>query len=284
MAAEPDEQALYGAIAERLRPARPAIERESAARLGVLGRIRDSVAAHREYLTVRREDGVTQPCADGASHRVLREDDLMRVGIVHLADGAQLPWLPGAITQELLVLGGALAEDGESPVMRGRHAYCVRPLADDAAVLRASGDTTVYLRECLAEPAQLPTLEARWWALATQPMRWVEPGHRRWVQSAAGVEVLPLRGDSEVVSMLVRFEPGASVADHRHALNEDCLVLEGEMFLGDILLRCGDYQLAPAGGSHFGETSDVGVVFFFHGALDPVLRSAPAGRAVTARP
>ena len=77
--------------------------------------------------------------------------------------------------------------------------------------------------------------------------------------------------------MLVRFAPGASVADHRHALDEDCLVLEGEMFLGDILLRTGDYQLAPAGGSHFGEMSDVGVLFFFHGALDPVLRGeAPA--------
>jgi hypothetical protein len=65
---------------------------------------------------------------------------------------------------------------------------------------------------------------------------------------------------------------GASVPDHGHALNEDCLVLEGEMFLGDILLRTGDYQLAPAGGSHFNENSDVGVLFFFHGALDPVLK------------
>jgi ChrR Cupin-like domain len=277
MAAEPDEQALYGAIAARLRPARPAIQRESEARLGLLGRIRDSVAAHREYLTVRREDGVAQPCADGASYRLLREDSLMRVGIVHLADGAQLPWSPGASAQEVLVLGGALIEGAAPEAPRGRHAYCVRPRADGTAALRASGDTTVYLRECLVEPAQLPALEARWWALATQPMRWVEPGHRRWVHSAAGVEVMPLRGDGEVVSMLVRFEAGASVADHRHALNEDCLVLEGEMFLGDILLRCGDYQLAPAGGSHFGETSDLGALFFFHGALDPVLRSAPAG-------
>ena len=77
----------------------------------------------------------------------------------------------------------------------------------------------------------------------------------------------------------MRFAPGASVPDHGHALDEDCLVLQGEMFLGDILLRTGDYQLAPSGGSHFGETSDVGVLFFFHGALDPVLRGEPAARA-----
>jgi quercetin dioxygenase-like cupin family protein len=122
-------------------------------------------------------------------------------------------------------------------------------------------------------------LEARWWALAGASSAWVDPGRRRWHASTDGVDVLPLRGDADVVSMLVRFAAGASVANHRHALDEDCLVLQGEMFLGDILLRAGDYQLAPAGGTHFGETSDVGVPFFFHGALDPVLR----GTSATAR-
>jgi len=47
------------------------------------------------------------------------------------------------------------------------------------------------------------------------------------------------------------------------------------MFLGDVLLQRGDYQLAPAGGGHFGETSDVGCTFFFHGAIDPVLVPTP---------
>src|SRR5450830_1183423 len=93
-----------------------------------------------------------------------------------------------------------------------------------------------------------------------------------WIASGPGVKVCLLSGDAQVVSMLVRFEAGAGVNDHHHALDEDCLVLEGEMFLGDILLQPGDYQLARAGGGHFGEFSDVGVLFFFHGALDPVLR------------
>lgn len=44
--------------------------------------------------------------------------------------------------------------------------------------------------------------------------------------------------------MRVRFAAGASVPDHGHALNEDCLMLQGEMFFGDILLRAGDYQVA----------------------------------------
>mgnify|MGYP001132728637 CR=1 FL=1 len=91
-----------------------------------------------------------------------------------------------------------------------------------------------------------------------------------------GVQVLPLAAKRHVVSMLVRFEPGAGVPDHGHEIDEDCLVLEGEMFLGDILLRPGDYQLAPAGGGHFGETSDAGVLFFFHGAVDAALGARTA--------
>jgi quercetin dioxygenase-like cupin family protein len=93
-----------------------------------------------------------------------------------------------------------------------------------------------------------------------------------WVDNRAGVQVLPLAVKAKVVSMLVRFEAGAGVPDHGHALDEDCLMLQGEMFLGDILLRAGDYQLAPAGGTHFGETSETGALFYFHGALDAALR------------
>jgi quercetin dioxygenase-like cupin family protein len=142
----------------------------------------------------------------------------------------------------------------------------------------ARAPSTVYLRHLLCAPSELAALGARWWTLAHAFSAWVDPARRRWHPSSPGVEVLLLRGDSEVVSMLVRFAAGASVPDHSHAIDEDCLVLQGEMFLGDILLRTGDYQLAPAGGTHFGETSDVGVLFFFHGALDPVLKGGASAK------
>jgi quercetin dioxygenase-like cupin family protein len=99
----------------------------------------------------------------------------------------------------------------------------------------------------------------------------VDVKRRSWREGFEGVQTLALWGTADVVSMLVRFAPGAGVPDHHHAVHEDCLMLEGSMFLGDIVLRAGDYQLAPAGGGHFGEMSDVGGTFFFHGALDPVL-------------
>jgi quercetin dioxygenase-like cupin family protein len=196
--------------------------------------------------------------------------------------GAALAWPDGATAQEILVLEGGLSAPGATAAstgVPGALAYCVRARSTPDEPLLARTATTVYVRHLLGELTDLPALEARWWALAMAASAWVDPGRRRWHASGDGVEVLALRGDQDVVSMLVRFAAGASVPDHGHALDEDCLVLHGEMFLGDILLRKGDYQLAPAGGSHFGETSDVGVLFFFHGALDPVLKGEqPATR------
>jgi quercetin dioxygenase-like cupin family protein len=191
--------------------------------------------------------------------------------------GAALPWPDDALGQELLVIDGALeAGSGRGELISlARHEYCIRDHAADVPLRAVGAGTSVYVRQRLVGLAQLPELEARWWRLAEGRARLVHRGSRRWTPVSAGVEVFALWGDRDVVSMLVRFAPGASVADHHHALDEDCLVLEGEMFLGDILLRLGDYQLAPAGGGHWGETSDVGVLFFFHGALDPVLTHSP---------
>ena len=100
-------------------------------------------------------------------------------------------------------------------------------------------------------------------------MVWRSPSEQSWGPALQGVAMLPLCVSEDVVSMLVRMETGARGADHGHSLNEDCMVLRGDMYLGDILLRAGDYQLAPAGGSHAEIASDNGALFYFHGALDP---------------
>jgi anti-sigma factor ChrR (cupin superfamily) len=279
MESDKDDLPLYGALAARLKGRAPKPLRAEALRAQFLDRAHLSVAAHREYTTVRVEDGAWLPAASGVMRRLLRGDASTRVEIQRLTSGAVLPWPDDAEAQEILVLDGALsaATGGTSPSgVPGAMAYCVRHRVVPDAPLVATADTAVYVRHLLRDPTKIPPLEARWWELARVSPAWVDPGRRRWRASSAGVEVMPLRGDSEVVSMLVRFAQGASVPDHGHALDEDCLVLQGEMFLGDILLRAGDYQLAPAGGTHFGETSDVGVLFFFHGALDPVLRGETA--------
>ena len=282
MDAEPDDQPLFGAVAARLTELQPDPRRAGALRARLFDRVQRSVVAHREYQTVRVADRPWQQLSAGVARRVLRSDARTRVEIQCLAPGATLDLPEDADAQEILVLEGALSSPQSTAApsgVPGARAYGVRQrMLSDAPVVALEA-STVYLRHRLGEGAPLPALEARWWNAALASSAWVDPGRRRWHATGEGVEVLSLRGDSEVVSMLVRFAAGASVPDHRHALDEDCLVLQGEMFLGDILLRTGDYQLAPAGGSHFGETSDVGVLFFFHGALDPVLRGETAPKS-----
>jgi quercetin dioxygenase-like cupin family protein len=54
----------------------------------------------------------------------------------------------------------------------------------------------------------------------------------------------------DAVTMLVRMPAGASYPRHRHAAAEQCYVLEGDLHVGDIILRPGDYQCATAESIH----------------------------------
>jgi anti-sigma factor ChrR (cupin superfamily) len=247
-------------------PSRPAELRS-----GVLARVATSAQAHVQYLTLRRERSVWLPGGPGIEVCKLRSDDGFAVELLRLASGVAVPHLPEAAGQELLLLEGELIDPSDGRLWPPL-SYAFMDAEPGPAGPWAKGSALLYRRAMRGGALGVPVLEREWWSQPIQPeaSRWAAPG--TWTASSPGVEVMLLRSHRHVVSMLVRFAAGASVPDHSHALDEDCLVLEGEMFLGDILLRSGDYQLAPAGGGHFGETSDVGVLFFFHGALDANLR------------
>jgi anti-sigma factor ChrR (cupin superfamily) len=103
----------------------------------------------------------------------------------------------------------------------------------------------------------------------------VRAGEGEWVDFAPGVQAKSLWRDAESQSMLLRLQPGARIAGHPHALDEECLMIEGEAFLGDTLLRAGEFQLARAGTSHRDLVSDVGALLYVHGAAH-----RPGGAAV----
>ncbi|MDH4392306.1 MAG: hypothetical protein QE285_12915 [Aquabacterium sp.] len=85
------------------------------------------------------------------------------------------------------------------------------------------------------------------------------------------MQIQALCGDRHVVSMLVRFEPGAAVPDHDHAIDEDYLMLAGEMFLGDVLPALGPpMAVAP----HQWLGANGGVALCFVAKLSPPHRRA----------
>jgi anti-sigma factor ChrR (cupin superfamily) len=57
--------------------------------------------------------------------------------------------------------------------------------------------------------------------------------------------------------MLVRMAAGTTYPSHRHAGDEQCFVLDGDLHVGEIVLHSGDFQLAPEESEH-GPQSTVG--------------------------
>lgn len=86
------------------------------------------------------------------------------------------------------------------------------------------------------------------------PLSKTVPGDaQEWIPITPLVDLKILHEDGRFRSILMRLQAGARLPPHDHAGDEECLVLEGEGYIGDIHLRTGDYHLARKGMQH-GET------------------------------
>ncbi len=89
-----------------------------------------------------------------------------------------------------------------------------------------------------------------------------------WQPLVAGVERKVLHNAGSSLSYLVRFAPGTRIEGHSHQADEECLLLEGDIRLGDVELRPGDYHLATKGTRHAYASSRCGAVMFVRGAAE----------------
>ncbi|MGH6857064.1 MAG: cupin domain-containing protein [Methylocella sp.] len=74
-----------------------------------------------------------------------------------------------------------------------------------------------------------------------------------WTELSPGVTYTVLFDDPAAKrrSMLVRALPGSTYQSHLHDQgHEECLVLEGDLIMGDLKLLAGDFHLAAKGSSH----------------------------------
>src|SRR5579864_8994437 len=73
-----------------------------------------------------------------------------------------------------------------------------------------------------------------------------------WQRVCPGVElkVLHVESANNMRSILLRMEPGSQVPLHSHTQEEQCLVLEGEVTLGEHIFRPGDWHVAMPGTTH----------------------------------
>lgn len=91
-----------------------------------------------------------------------------------------------------------------------------------------------------------------------------------WTEMAPGVTYTVLYEDpvAKRRSVLIRALPGAIYDSHGHDEGyEECLVLEGDLVMGDLMLRAGDFHLAKKGSTHPLATTVSGCLLYLSTAL-----------------
>lgn len=98
-------------------------------------------------------------------------------------------------------------------------------------------------------------------------------GPEGWQPFGVGVEFKLLNeAEDGSLSYLLRLQAGAELPAHRHPMDEECVVLEGEVRISDLTVGAGGYHLGRRGIFHDTVRSDGGALLFLRGAPpDPSL-------------
>ncbi len=92
-----------------------------------------------------------------------------------------------------------------------------------------------------------------------------------WVKVMPGAQFKVLHDDGNglggLLSYLIKLDAGFEMQGHGHPFDEECLMLEGDLTLGDITLNKGDFHYAAAGVTHGHVSSKKGCMAFIRGAL-----------------
>jgi anti-sigma factor ChrR (cupin superfamily) len=234
-------------------------------------RAAESRAQEQGLVTIRATDTPWTSLADGLHMRELyrsttpqslRPGEPLAVELWHVDAGFDVT-LPTEDNRsiEWLLVRGDLEFDGralqavcsffESPGARTRRMRSTR-----GAVLyrRMAGASTPTAGATAADAARATAFTHQ-----LQPTRW-EP-------MMEGVERMMLWNDGQQEAYVIRARAGASAPGHRHAMDEECLVLMGEMYFGDQLMRAGDFQLAAAGRDHATITAHTDALLYQRGEV-----------------
>jgi len=95
----------------------------------------------------------------------------------------------------------------------------------------------------------------------------VAAGAGQWRAFLPGIERKVLHRGSETMSYLLRFAPGAVLPAHRHPVDEECVVLEGRLIIGDLVLPAGSFHRVPKDVLDADSTTDEGCVIYLRGAI-----------------
>ena len=259
-----DTRILTRLICEGLLPIDLPVRQRTDLRSRLLCRIGDSVRRHAGLLTVRAGDGNWRVLKAGIRVKTLWEGPQGASVLIELAPGAMLPVHRHHHLEEGIVLRGGLqlgelnlgAGDYHVSPPGSRHA---RITSRTGALAYLRGTSLGHTRSVLGEllggliPGDGPASHT------------VFAGEGDWQGIAKGIEQKILWRDGDVISRFFRLAAGAHLPAHAHDGEEECIMLSGDAFFGDVLVQAGEFHLAPAGSEHGEVSSDQGAVAFVRG-------------------
>ena len=250
-------------------------------------RLARSAERARHHVTARAADMRCEPGPDGVAVRVAYDingaatqpGEPIRIRLVDL---------PAGVCVELPVDAGAdrawLVIDGDAQIGGVRCAaldYQQRSAGDSRVTLSSADGARLMLREArpyLLDPGGVSDVDAtratsaspttRTTTLTTLTTLTTRADQMAWEPLADRISRRLLAPPRGAAAYLVRMAPGAAAPAHRHGHAEECMLLAGEMYLDDLLLLGGDFQLAQAGGLHHEASSEQGVLLAVHADLD----------------
>lgn len=100
-----------------------------------------------------------------------------------------------------------------------------------------------------------------------------------WTRIGPLAEIKLVRRDWQAnnQSILVRLAAGAEVATHGHRQEEECVVLEGELMIGEHVFRAGDVHVARPGATHVGMRTRTGCLLYIRSEIPPEVQRSPGG-------
>lgn len=260
---------MNGRIAVALTPLTAPVEGLSRLRSRLRARVAASAARHRGLSTLRSGDAQWQKIANGVRAWVLHDNGASRSTLIAFDPGASMAAHRHTAHEECIVLRGSLdaggclirVNDYHVAPAGSRHVGLSSPDGGMAYVRGTSvGKMSGMLREYFA--GWLPGAGPAPYTIAADSGEWHD-----WQQGAA---IKPLFSADGAASVLLRLDAGARVTLAPATAGRECLLLTGDVFVGDILVRQGEYQVAQVAqvekGSEVSELySDTGALLFIHG-------------------
>lgn len=273
----PDEQ-LQALLLESIAPLPLSRQTREMPMQRLMQRVRHSQAAHAGLMTIRARDGQWRTLIPGIQVKVLWEGREGSSLLLRLEPGARLPPHQHRWLEEGVVLNGRCELEGQS-FGPGDYHVCRPGSAHEE--ISSEGGALVFLRGANLGPSLPVAPHALPYApyapnpdvQTSQPLTLTAP-EQRWESLAPGIDTTVLLHERGRISRFVRVQPGASLGGHGHAEEEECMMLSGQAFFGDVLVQAGDFHIAPAGTVHHSLESEWGALMFVSMRDEPYVPSA----------